>query len=407
MMPSSTAAERLLASEQALRASQYLIQRITDAAPATIYIYDLVQQQNVYANRNIIATLGYSQEQIAALGSTIFLQLLHPTDLALLPERMARFPDAQDSDLIVTEYRMRHADGSWRWLYSREVIFARAEAGQPTQVLGVIQDITDQKVAEEEVRRLNAELEARVQERTGQLQAAIRELEAFSYSVSHDLRAPLRAIDGFSRIVWEEYANQLDADGREYLRLVRENTRQMGQLIDDLLAFSRLNRQAIQPQPLDMDSVVQHALAGFASEIERRAVSVTLAPLAPCAGDAAMLRLVWVNLISNALKYTRHQPHAEISIGSRQEGQELIYFIRDNGGGFDMHYAHKLFGVFQRLHRAEEYEGNGVGLATVQRIIHRHGGRVWGESSPGQGANFAFALPVSAPTGEPPTLYDM
>lgn len=407
MTLSSTAAERLLASEQALRASQHLIQRITDAAPATIYIYDLVQQQNVYANRNIIATLGYSQEQIAALGSTIFLQLLHPADLALLPERMARFTDAQDSDLIMTEYRMRHANGSWRWLYSREVIFARAETGQPTQVLGVIQDITDQKVAEEEVRRLNAELEARVQERTGQLEAAIRELEAFSYSVSHDLRAPLRAIDGFSRIVWEEYANQLDAEGREYLRLVRENTRQMGQLIDDLLAFSRLNRQAIQPQPLDMDSVVQHALAGFASEIERRAVNVALAPLAPCAGDAAMLRLVWVNLIANALKYTRHQPHVEISIGSRQEGQELIYFIRDNGIGFDMRYAHKLFGVFQRLHRAEEYEGNGVGLATVQRVIHRHGGRVWGESSPGQGAKFAFALPASIPTGEPPTLYDM
>jgi PAS domain S-box-containing protein len=407
MTPSSSATERLLASEQALRASQHLIQRITDAAPATIYIYDLVQQQNVYANRNIITTLGYSQEEIVALGNTLFAQLMHPTDLALLPERLARFPAAQDSDLIITEYRMRHADGSWRWLYSREVIFARNEAGQPTQVLGVVQDITDQKVAEEEVRRLNAELEARVQERTGQLEAAIRELEAFSYSVSHDLRAPLRAIDGFSRIVWEEYATQLDGDGREYLRLVRENTRQMGQLIDDLLAFSRLNRQAIQPQPLDMDSVVQRALASFTSEIERRAVSVTLAPLAPCAGDAAMLRLVWVNLIANALKYTRHQPQASISIGSRQEGSELIYFIRDNGVGFDMRYAHKLFGVFQRLHRAEEYEGNGVGLATVQRVIHRHGGRVWGESAPGQGAYFAFALPAESPLSEPIMLYDM
>ncbi|PDW00834.1 sensor histidine kinase [Candidatus Viridilinea mediisalina] len=395
MTESSNTDERLRASEQALRASRHLIQRITDAAPATIYIYDLVRQQNVYSNRNIVATLGYSPEEIVAMGSSVFAQLMHPDDLAQLPERLGRFATASDSDILELQYRMRHADGNWRWLFSREVIFARDEAHQPTQILGVVQDVTTQVEALNEVQRLNLNLEAHVQERTSQLEAVVHELEAFSYSVSHDLRAPLRAIDGFSRIVWAEYADQLDADGREYLRLICDNTRQMGQLIDDLLAFSRLNRQPLQRQTLAMNDLVSRALEGFTREIAERQVYLTVQDMGTCQGDPALLRIVWVNLISNALKYSRQRAQAEVTIGVRQVEGETVYFISDNGVGFAMQYAHKLFGVFQRLHRAEEYEGNGVGLATVQRIVQRHGGRVWGEAVPDQGATFSFTLPIN------------
>lgn len=395
MTAPSDSNERLRASEQALRASRHLIQRITDAAPATIYIYDLVRRQNVYSNRNMVATLGYSPEEIVAMGSSVFAQLMHPDDLAKLPKQLARFMTASDSDILEIQYRMRHANGRWCWLFSREVIFARDEAQQPIQILGVVQDVTTQVEALEEVQRLNSSLESHVQERTSQLEAAVQELEAFSYSVSHDLRAPLRAIDGFSRIVWQEYGEHLDGDGRDYLHLICENTRQMGQLIDDLLAFSRLSRQALQCQALAMNDLVSHALQDFSNELAERQVQFSIEELGPCHGDPALLRIVWVNLIANALKYSRQQPQTEITIGIREIESEKIYFISDNGVGFAMQYAHKLFGVFQRLHRVEEYEGTGVGLATVQRIIHRHGGRVWGEAAPNQGATFSFTLPTN------------
>jgi PAS domain S-box-containing protein len=520
---------RLAASEHALSASRQILERITDIAPATLYIYDLEQRQNTYANRSIFATLGYHPAEVAAMGVDVFARLLHPADLALLPERLAKLRATDDRTVVQTEYRMRHADGTWRWLLSREVVFARNAAGTPTQILGVVQDITEQitaleavrrneelyrtlfatmaqgvvyqdasgaivsanpaaerilgltldqlqgrqsidprwraihgdgapfpgethpamvalrtgqpvhdvlmgifhpqegayrwinvnarpqfrpgeprpfqvyttfeditarKAAEDEVRNLNADLEARVHERTRQLEAAIDELEAFSYSVSHDLRAPLRAIDGFSRIVWEEYADRIDAEGREYLRLVRDNTRQMGQLIDDLLSFSRLNRQSLHTQPVSMDDLVRNVLADFATESAGRTIELSVEALPPCSGDPALLRLVWMNLIENAFKYTRRRDPARISITSSTAAGAIIYAVSDNGIGFDMQYAAKLFGVFQRLHRVDEYEGTGVGLATVQRVIQRHGGRVWAEATPDNGATFAFTLPT-------------
>lgn len=510
-------------------------QKIAELVPVAIYIYDLERRQNIYANRNILATLGYTPAEIAAMGTEVFARLLHPDDLAALPARLARFGSAGDGDLIETEYRMRHADGGWRWLLSHEIVFARDAAGRPSQVLGAVQDLTEQreasdsvqiseeryrtlfetmaqgvvyqgadgaiisanpaaerilglslaqmqgrqsadprwraihedgsdfpgethpsmvalrtgepvhdvvmgvynpadgrhhwvnvnarpqfrpgelspfqvyatfeditarKDAEAEVRRLNGELEARVVERTSQLEAAIGELEAFSYSVSHDLRAPLRAIDGFARIVWEECATQIDDEARDYLRLVRDNTLHMGKLIDDLLAFSRLSRQPLQVQELSMEALVRRALEDSALEREGRAVELAVEPMPLCAGDPSLLGQVWANLIANALKYTRQRPLASITIGSRQLGGETIYFISDNGVGFDMRSAHKLFGVFQRLHRAEEYEGTGVGLAIVQRVIHRHGGRVWGEAEPGQGATFSFTIPGGLPPAD-------
>jgi PAS domain S-box-containing protein len=261
-------------------------------------------------------------------------------------------------------------------------------------VLAAIVNIAERKHIEVLTRRMNEELEERVIRRTADLEAANKELEAFSYTISHDLRAPLRAIDGFSRILLEDFAPQLPAECQEYLQDVRAGTQQMGRLTDDLLEFSRLSRQPLQMQAVSMRDIVETVLGDLRNESEPRQIELVVGELPVCRCDPALIKQVWFNLIANALKYTSKRPEARIEIGAGQaDTGRHTFFVKDNGVGFDMRYANKLFGVFQRLHRAEEFAGTGVGLAIVQRIVHRHGGQVWAEAKPQEGATFFFTLP--------------
>jgi light-regulated signal transduction histidine kinase (bacteriophytochrome) len=252
------------------------------------------------------------------------------------------------------------------------------------------------RASKEHLKQLNSDLEKRVQVRTAELETSNRELEAFSYSVSHDLRAPLRHIDGFADLLGRHAQAGLDEKGRRYLATISEAAKGMGALIDDLLSFSRMGRAEMLRATVNLGELVASVRDSLSSDLVGREIVWDIAPLPELVGDSAMLRLALTNLLSNAVKYTRGRTPARITVGAKDQGDEIVLFVQDNGAGFDMAYHHKLFGVFQRLHSAEEFEGTGIGLANVRRIIQRHGGRVWAEGMLGEGATFFMALPKAS-----------
>jgi len=289
---------------------------------------------------------------------------------------------------------IRHTSGKITDVLYNATVY-RNEAGEVQGVFAAARDITERKRAEEELRRHREHLEVVVAERTAELQAMNRELEAFSYSVSHDLRAPLRSVDGFAQMIEEDHAERLDDEGRRLLQVIRDSARDMGQLISDLLAFSRLSRKELKMGRIGMRELVEEVRRQVKQAEAGRAIRWDLGELPPAFGDETMIREVLNNLLSNAVKYTRPRREAVIGISGRVEGDDVVYCVTDNGVGFDMAYKDKLFGVFQRLHTTAEFEGTGIGLALVQRIVHRHGGKVWAEGKVNEGATFYFALPCA------------
>ncbi len=304
-------------------------------------------------------------------------------------ERCVQTGESRILGRLIEIYAMR-ADGSQ---FPVELTINRVEQGPRPLFTGFIRDISKRREAEQEIRQLNTSLEKRVNERTAELQATNKELESFCYSVSHDLRAPLRAIDGFSQALEEDYATVLDQDGKNHLERVRKATRRMALLIDDLLELSRVSRAELKIQDVDLSQMARLVMEELQHGHPERKVEWVGEPRLRAKGDPRLLRVALDNLLGNAWKFTRSQPNPRIEFGVTVQDGQTVYFVRDNGAGFDMNYADKLFGVFQRLHSANEYEGTGVGLANVQRVIHRHGGSIWADAKVNQGATFYFTLP--------------
>jgi PAS domain S-box-containing protein len=338
-----------------------------------------------YWNRGSQELYGWSAEQAIGKQSPQLLRTVFPKPLE---EIRADLVHAGRWDGEVERTR---ADGTQVMVASRWSL-RRDENGKATVILETNNDITERKRREEEIRALNDELG----KRTTDLEAINKELEAFAYSISHDLRAPLRHMVGFTELLQKNAASVLNEKSQRYVGIILESAKKMGNLIDDLLAFSRIGRAETNKRLVSLDEIVREALNEVRRETEGRDIAWKVGELPACYGDGSMLRLALVNLVSNAAKFTRTRPKAEIEIGCvNQQQDQIVLFVRDNGVGFNMKYVNKLFGVFQRLHPNEAFEGTGIGLATVQRIVHRHGGRVWAEGLVDQGATFYFSLSKS------------
>lgn len=371
----------LLQVNVALRESKARKTAVMEASIDAIMIMD---DQGLLVEFNPAAEkiFGYSRNEV--IGRTL-ADVIIPLPLRIPHENgLRRYLNTGEERVLNKRVEMLalRRDGTE---FPAEVAIVRIPTEGRPLFTGYIRDITERKKA------AGAEILKREKEA---VEAANTELEAFSYSVSHDLRAPLRAIDGFSKILLSE-AKEISGDMKEFLERIRYNTQKMGQLIDDLLVFSRLGRLSMSAQKIDISILVKQTLEEFKEEINHRHIQIHQGILPSCQGDIALLKQVWINLLSNAIKYSRQKEEAIIEIGTKfsENEKETIYFVRDNGVGFDMHYIGKLFGVFQRLHRAEDFEGTGVGLAIVKRVIERHGGRIWAEAAVNQGATFYFTLP--------------
>lgn len=371
-------------TELELRTARDHLTHIIDSIADPVFVKD--RQHNwIILNDAVCRLIGHSREE-----------LLGKTDYDFFPAREADVFHARDEAVFETgredinEEFLTDATGYTHTLLTKKTLYTDSAGNQ--YIVGIISDITERKKYEDEILRLSEELEQRVLDRTRELEASNRELESFTYSVSHDLRAPLRAIDGFSSILLSEKTAMLSEPSRQLLVQIRKNTQHMAELIDDLLNFSRAGRQVLNLQWINPSAIIDSVVDQLHDEQVQRSIAIKRGELPLCYADATLMHQVFYNLLSNALKFSRSRDQAVIEIGSFIVDGTNGYFIRDNGIGFDMKFHDKIFGVFQRLHLTSEFEGTGVGLAIVQRIIHRHGGRVWAEGEEGKGATFYFTL---------------
>jgi PAS domain S-box-containing protein len=373
-------------AEEALLVSEERYRSLVELSPDALFVQ--IDDKIVFINTAGVRLLG-AQRARESIGRSP-TGFIHPDDRKKIQHRMRKMME-DHKPLHFIEHRIVRIGGAV--IHVEMAAAPLTFEGKPAAQV-ILHDITDRKLAEEEIRRLNSELEQRVVERTAELESANKELEAFSYSVSHDLRAPLRHIEGFVEILRGTQANSLDDDGQRHLQTISDSSRQMGKLIDDLLSFSRTTRIELRKVRVSLDDIIQGVIHEMKPDFKDREVEWKAGPMPEVEGDPALLHQVFYNLIGNALKYTRTRRHAKIEMGSTRTDNEHVIYVRDNGVGFDPRYAQKLFGVFQRLHRASEFEGTGIGLANVRRIITRHGGRTWAESELDEGATFFFSLPL-------------
>jgi PAS domain S-box-containing protein len=365
------------------------LDRIITKSPAVAFVWESAPGWPVSYVSDNVALFGYLPREFTA-GEITYATIIFPDDLPRVAEEVTRF-SAEGRNDFTQFYRIVTRPGEVLWIEDRTTV-ERDGSGMPVRYQGVLIDITERRAREEEIDRLNRELEKRVAERTAALSSANRELEAFTYSVSHDLISPLRAVDGFAALLARSLGEGTTPEAKDYLAKIRGNTRRMARLIDDMLEFSRAGRKALSLQVVDPGPLVSSIIEDIRPDLAGRNIRFVVGDLPPCHADPSLLGQVYRNLIGNAVKFTRTQESPEITIGSNGTKGYPEYFVRDNGIGFDMKYVDKIFGVFERLNAAEAYEGNGVGLAIVRRIIERHGGTISAEGVPGAGATFSFTL---------------